>query len=362
VGIAKVEVVRADQLWHFMNRAARFTRGIVVTVLAYAFVYFALSLFPWTRWIAMNLGEWIMGPLLSIGGGLVANVPNVIFLAILFLVTRWVLRFMKLFFDRVEKGHVQLEGFFPEWAVPTYKLARVGVIVFAVVVAFPYIPGSNSLAFKGITVFLGVLLSLGSSSAISNVIAGYTLVYRRAFKVGDRVRIGEVLGEVSQIRLQVTHVRTYKNEDVVLPNSAILGQEVTNYTTLARSRGLILHTTVRIGYGTPWRKVEAMLLLAASRTGGLLPEPAPFVLQLSLGEFAVAYEINVACDDTRAVAQLYSALHRNILDVFNEHDVQIMTPAYEGDPDQAKVVPKDRWYEAPARGDATGPEPGPKRA
>jgi small-conductance mechanosensitive channel len=175
------------------------------------------------------------------------------------------------------------------------------------------------------------------------------IIYRRAFKVGDRVRIGEVTGEVSRIRLQVTHVRTYKNEDVVIPNSTILGQEVTNYSTLARSSGLILHTTVRIGYETPWRQVEAMLLLAASRTTGMLAEPAPFVLQLSLGDFAVVYELNVGCDDTRALAFRYADLHRNILDVFNEHGVQIMTPAYEGDPESAKVVSKERWYAAPAK-------------
>jgi small-conductance mechanosensitive channel len=281
----------------------------------------------------------------------VSIIPNAIFLAILFLITRWVLRFLRILFEGVEKGHVHIEGFRPEWALPTFNLTRVGVLIFAIVVAFPYIPGSDSLAFKGISVFLGVLLSLGSSSAISNIVAGYTLIYRSAFKIGDRVRIGEVVGTVDRIRLQVTHVRSIKNEDVVIPNSSILQQDVTNYSTLCRSHGLLLHTTVGIRYEVPWRQVEAMLLVAAKRTPGLLEKPAPFVLQKSLGEFAVVYEINVGCDDPSTMMARYTDLHRNILDVFNEHGVQIMTPAYEGDPEAAKVVPKDRWFTSPADGD-----------
>ena len=150
------------------------------------------------------------------------------------------------------------------------------------------------------------------------------------------------------MRLQVTHVRTIKNEEVIIPNSTILNNEVVNYSSLARTRGLILHTTVGIGYETPWRQVEAMLLLAAERTLGLLREPAPFVRQLALGDFAVTYEINGYCDNPQAIAAIYTELHRNILDIFNEHGVQIMTPAYEGDPEAPKVVPKDQWFVAPA--------------
>jgi small-conductance mechanosensitive channel len=174
------------------------------------------------------------------------------------------------------------------------------------------------------------------------------MTYRRAFKVGDRVKIGDVVGNVTQMRLQVTHLRTMKNEEVIVPNSTILNNEVVNYSTLARTDGLILHTMVSIGYETPWRQVEAMLLEAARRTAGLMIEPAPFVRQKSLGDFAVTYEINAYCDNAQAMNALYSGLHRNILDVFNEYGVQIMTPAYEGDPPQAKVVPKDRWFTQPA--------------
>jgi small-conductance mechanosensitive channel len=207
-----------------------------------------------------------------------------------------------------------------------------------------------------VSLFLGVMVSLGSSSLVSNLIAGYTMTYRRAFRLGDRVKIGDVVGDVTQTRLQATHVRTLKNEEVVIPNATILNGEVTNYSALARTDGLILHTTVGIGYEIPWRQVEAMLLLAAARTPGLLAEPRPFVLQKGLGDFAVSYEINAYTHEAQAMTRIYADLHRGILDVFNEYGIQIMTPAYEGDPAEPKVVPKERWHAAPA--DAAAPQPG----
>ncbi len=219
---------------------------------------------------------------------------------------------------------------------------RMLVVVFAIVVAYPYIPGSESGAFKGVSLFIGIIFSLGSSSFISNFIAGYSMTYRRAFRLGDRVKIGDQIGDVEQIRLLVTHLRTIKNEEVVVPNSTILGNEVVNYSSLARNPGLILHTTVGIRYDVPWRQVEAMLLEAAARTPGLRGVPAPFVLKKELRDFYVSYEINVYCDTPRKMDSLYTELHGNILDVFNEYGIQIMVPAYEGDPEQSKVVPKEQ--------------------
>ena len=263
---------------------------------------------------------------------------------------------MRLFFSAIARGSIRLTNFAPEWAWPTYKIARFAIVAFGVIVAYPYIPGSESAAFKGVSLFIGVVFSLGSSSAIANLIAGYLMTYRRAFKVGDRVQIGDMLGDVIETRLQATHLRTLKNEELVVPNSLLLNSQVMNYSSLAAKQGLILHTTVGIGYETPWRQVEAMLLLAAERTSGLLKEPAPFVLQKSLGDFAVNYELNVYCGDPHAMLPLYTALHRHILDVFNEYGVQIMTPAYRDDPEQPKLVPREQWYAAPASpGDADFP-------
>jgi len=310
-----------------------------------------LDLFPWTIGVGNALLEHVVTPLTTLGRDFLAAIPNLIFLAILYFIFRSALRIVRLFFDAVEQGRVKLQNFEPEWAMPTYKIVRLAMIAFALVIAYPYVPGSSSAAFKGVSLFLGVVFSLGSSGAISNIIAGYMMTYRRAFRVGDRVKIGEVTGEITAVRLQVSHLRTMKNEEVVIPNSQIINSHVVNYTTLARKDGLLLHTSVQIGYNTPWRQVEAMLLEAAHRTEGLVAAPKPFVLQTKLGDFAIIYELNVGCDDPRRMHELYSALHRNILDVFNEYGVSIVTPAYEGDPETPKVVPREKWFSPPAKAD-----------
>jgi small-conductance mechanosensitive channel len=196
---------------------------------------------------------------------------------------------------------------------------------------------------------MAVLASVGSPAIIANIFAGYSLTYRRAFKLGDRIKVGDILGDVLEIRLLVTHLRTPKNEEVVIPNSELLNSSVINYSSLARESGLILHTSVGIGYEVPWRQVEAMLLLAAERSPNILSTPAPFVWQSALGDFAVTYELNAYSDQPLAMGETYSALHRNIQDIFNEYGVQIMTPNYENDPPEPKLVPKEHWYAAPAK-------------
>jgi hypothetical protein len=243
----------------------------------------------------------------------------------------------------------QLEGVVVQEVTPGSPAARAGLEGLRRARGGGFYVGDRIVAVNGKPV-----QSLGSSSTISNIIAGYTLTYRRAFKVGDRVRIDDETGDVVEVRLLVTHLQTVKNEEVIVPNSKILSSDVVNYSSLARTRGLILHTTVGIGYETPWRQVAAMLRMAADRTTGLLKDPEPLVRQESLGDFAVTYELNAYCGNAQAMNALYSDMHRNILDVFNEYGVQIMTPAYEGDPTEPKVVPKERWYASPAEGRAEG--------
>jgi small-conductance mechanosensitive channel len=346
------EVVSATWVWSSLRSVLRFVRSAILVVLGFVFLQYVLALFPQTRPIAWSLTGWVVGPLTTMWTSFAATIPSLIFLAILFMVVRFLLTIIRRFFDALEQGRMVLGHFEPEWSTPTYKLVRLLVIAFAVVVGYPYIPGSNSDAFKGVSLFLGVVFSLGSSSFLSNMIAGYSLNYRRLYKVGDRVQIGDVRGEVSAVRLQVTHVRTVKNEEVTVPNSVILNTHVVNYSTMARTRGLILSTTVGIGYETPWRQVEAMLIEAARRTPGVKQEPAPFVRHQALADFAVTYALCVYTDEPSKMEATYTDLHRNVLDLFNEYGVQIMTPAYEGDPEIAKVVPRDQWYAAPAK-----PEP-----
>ena len=304
--------------------------------------------------MSQNIAGFALAPLEVIGRGLVANIPRLVFLAVLFFVIRLLLRLVRLFFETVGRGTVTLAGFDADWAAPTYKIVRVAIVAFGLIVAYPYVPGSESEAFKGVSLFIGIVFSLGSSSAISNIIAGYMMTYRRAFKVGDRVKIGEAMGDVIEMRLQVTHLRSFKNEEIVIPNSQILAAMSSTTASFAKAQGLILHTEVGIGYETPWRQVEAMLLAAAERCESPSAEPSrAFVLVKKLGDFAVTYELNLYCSDVKAMVPLYTSMHRHILDVFNEYGVQIMTPAYKGDPDQPKVVPPKDWFTAPAAATAT---------
>jgi small-conductance mechanosensitive channel len=343
-----LRLLNATQLWHALHglRSLLWTAIVLVAILFY--FNFVLQLFPWTRDFGVQMFALLFDPLRGLGRGLLRSIPDLIILTIILFAARYLLKAINLLFTGIASGRVALSGLNPELAMPTYRLVRLLVIAFTIVVAYPYIPGSGSEAFKGVSLFLGVIFSLGSSSVIGNVIAGYTMIYRRAFHIGDRIRINEHLGDVVETRLLVTHLRTPKNEEIVIPNSVILSSSVVNYSLLAREGKLILHASVGIGYETPWRQVEAMLMQAAERTEGLLAEPKPFVLQRALGDFAVTYEINVYCGDAQAMEQLYTRLYRNILDVFNDYGVQIMTPAYVSDPTQPKVVPKEQWYAAPA--------------
>jgi small-conductance mechanosensitive channel len=348
IGIQTFEVVRAERVRVFLMGGLRVIRVFILLLLFYAYLHLSLSFFPWTKAFASQLFGHILGPLKAIGTAVVAQIPNLLFLAIIVLITIYVLKLMRLLFKGMEDGTITFKGFYPEWAQPTYRILRTLVIAFAVVMAFPYIPGSESSAFKGVSIFFGVLFSLGSTSAIANIIAGYTLTYRRVFKIGDRVKIADFVGDVITTRLQVTHLRTIKNEEIVVPNSMIVSSHVINYSSMAHEEGLILHTTVTIGYDAPWRQVHSLLLMAAERTSGLLREPPPFILQKSLDDFYVTYELNVYTDKPLEMAKIYSELHQNIQDAFNEHGVQIMSPHYEMDPGQMKVVPKERWYAPPA--------------
>ena len=352
VGIQTFQVLRSETIWKALHGLVLATGIVTIAALVYVYLHYVLALFPWTRSISNGLFQVATGSVERLATSLAAVIPDILLLLLIFYLTRFTLSRTRKFFDAVEQKRVAFAQFEPDWAIPTYKLVRVLVLAFALIVAYPYIPGSETAAFKGISIFIGLMVSLGSSTAISNLIAGYLMTYRRVFKVGDRVSVGDVTGEVIAVRLQVTHLRTSKNEEVTIPNSQILNSDVTNYSSLAATKGLILHTTVGIGYSVPWRQVDAMLRTAAGRTDGVLADPGPFVLLTKLGDFAVTYELNAYVRDTQKIARTYGELHRHIIDVFNEHEVQIMTPAYEGDPDEPKIVRPEHWFASPAVFDA----------
>jgi small-conductance mechanosensitive channel len=342
-------LVQAQQLRELIGGTVRGIRWLMLLALTYVWLQFVLGQFPWTRVLSEQLLAVLINPLEQMGAGFLEFVPSLVFLIVLTLLTRYGLRLLRLVFTAVERRNLTIGSFDPDWAGPAYKLIRVLVIALALVMAYPYLPGSGSEALRGISVFGGLMFSLGASTMVSNVLAGYLNTFGRTFRVGDVIQVGEVRGQVTQIRLLTTRVRTVKNEEITLPNSIVLGSPVTNYSALAQSNGLVLHTEVGIGYEVPWRQVHAMLEEAARRTPDLQREPAPFILQRRLGDFAVVYELNVYASSANGMLLSYSRLHQNILDVFNEHGVQIMTPAYEGDPEQPKLVPKEQWFAAPAK-------------
>jgi small-conductance mechanosensitive channel len=331
-------------------RGSIVTMRIVVIAIPF-FIWFEIVLgqFPWTRWLSDDLAGLLLDPLATIAVGIANYIPKLLFLVMLFVVARFALRMMRLYFGALERGTLSLPGFEREWSIATYKIARVFVIGIALVMAYPYLPGAGSEALQGLSVFAGLVLSLGASSSVSNVIAGYITTFGRVLRVGDMIKVGDVTGTVSQIRLLTIRLRTVRNEEVTIPNGTLLGTNVINYSALSREHGLILQTEVGIGYEVPWRQVHAMLLEAASRTPGLMTEPPPFVLQRQLGDFAVVYQLNVYKAEAKALVLAYSNLHQNVLDVFNEYGVQIMTPAYEGDPETPKIVPREQWFQSPAQ-------------
>lgn len=289
---------------------------------------FALGLFPATMGVSGAILAQATAILSSALAGIVAYLPN---LAVLLVVAAfaysliWIARTLAV---ALESGAIAIGGFHSEWAMPTYGLVKILLILFALVVAFPYLPGGDSAALKGASIFVGVLVSLGSGSAMGNVVSGVILTYMRPFHVGDRVQIGDTVGDVIEKSLLVTRLRTIKNVEVILPNSAILGTQILNYSRHAAGPGLILHTTVTIGYEVPWATIHQLLIDAALRTEGILDDPKPFVLQTSLNDSHISYELNAYTRDAGRMAELYSHLHRHIHEQFNAAGVEIMSPMY----------------------------------
>jgi len=333
-----------SRLADIIRLALRFVKWVFLIILVYALLPLGFSIFPSTEGIARTLIGYVLEPLKSFVGAVISYVPEFIAIIVIVLIARSIIRFLRYLSGEVEKGSLVLSGFYPEWAKPTYNLFKFLVIIFAFVAVFPLIPGSGSDVFKGVSVFIGLLISLGSSSAIGNIIAGLVITYMRPFKIGDRVRIGDAQGDVIEKTLLVTRLRTIKNEDVTIPNASILSGNTYNYSTNTNEEGLILNTSVTIGYDVPWRKVHTMLTDAADRTDKLRKEPKPFVLQTSLDDFYVSYQINCYTEEADKAAKIYSELYGHIQDVFAEEKIEILSPHYRAERDGSGLAfpPKER--------------------
>ena len=352
VKIKSVELLSSDRAVDILVLATKIIRFALYIIVIYLYVTIVFSIFTFSKNWASTLFDYVLKPLNSVFTSVINFLPNLFFIIVLILVFRYLIKFIHFLFGEIDRGNLTFPGFHEEWAMPTYKIVRFLIIVLAVIIIFPYLPGSNSPFFQGISVFLGILFSLGSSSAISNIVAGTVITYMRPFKIGDRVKIADTVGDVVEKTLLVTRIRTIKNVDVTIPNSMVLGSHLINYSSSAGEKGLILNTSVSIGYAVPWRKVHELLISAASETENVLNKPEPFVLQTSLSDFYVTYELNVYTNEPELMSKTYSALHSKIQDKFNSAGIEIMSPHYSAmrDGNQTTIpeenLPKD--YKAPS--------------
>lgn len=350
-GIAGLRLVSPSTVASASRTIAATLGWLTGLAVVYVYLEYVLSLFPWTRGIAATMVTASRGAIVKVATGLLGYVPNLLNIAVIMVVARLILKAVRTLFEQLRSERMTLQGFYPEWAMPTYSLLRFLVIAIAAVMVFPYLPGSGSEGFKGISVFVGLLVSLGAASAIANVIAGIVITYMRPFAVGDRVKIADTVGDVTSKDLFVVRVRTIKNVDITVPNSLVLANHIVNYSSHAKSHGLILPTTVTIGYDAPWARVHETLIGAARKVEGILAEPAPFVLQTALNDFYVSYELNATTDKPNDMAAIYSRLHSEIQDAFNAAGIEILSPHYAAVRDGGKTsipdqyLPKD--YRAP---------------
>lgn len=333
-----VQHVRSGLGW--ITTALAWVLGLL---LAELWLTFVLRQFAYTRPWGERSTTWLLEVADRFFGAIAGAVPGLTVAVLIFLLARMVSRATGAFFERVARGETHLGWLDADTAMPTRRLANVVIWLFALAMAYPYLPGSHSDAFKGVSVLAGLMLSLGASGVVGQAMSGFSLMYSRSLRIGEYVRIGETEGTVVELGLFATRIHTGMGEEVSLPNTVILGQSVRNFSRLVKGGRFVLHTAVTIGYSTPWRQVHAMLLEAARRTPGVAQEPAPYVVQTALSDFYVEYRL--CAQSTQAAAQrrveAVSALHAHVLDVFNENGVQIMSPHYRSDPPEPQVVPPD---------------------
>jgi small-conductance mechanosensitive channel len=335
---------------HFLGRVLLLTVSFAV---AYGWLGFVMRQFPYTRPWGEALRGFVLHTLASLGRGVLAALPGLFTVVIVVAAIRFIVRVVGLVFRGAEHGRIRLPGVHPETAEPTRRLAVALLWLFAVVVAYPYLPGSGTDAFKGVSVFVGLIISLGSSGLVNQAMSSFMITYSRALRIGDYVRIGDVEGTVVHSGLLATKLLTPKREEVTLPNAVVASSTITNYSRQA-DEGVYVRTSVTIGYDTPWRQVEALLLTAAARTAGVNAQPPPRVLQVALQDFYVEYALIVVPEQPAGRLLVLSDLHAHIQDAFNEHGVQIMSPHYRADPEAPKVVPKSDWFAPPARREPAG--------
>lgn len=300
------------------------------------------AIFPQTKDLAYKLFSYIWEPIKSIFLGIVEYIPNLFTIFVIWLAVKCLVRLVRYLASEIQSERLKIGGFYADWAMPTFHIVRFLLYAFMIAMIYPYLPGSKSGVFQGISVFVGLIVSLGSSTVIGNIIAGLVITYMRPFKLGDRIKLNDTTGNVIEKTPLVTRIRTPKNEVVTIPNSFIMSSHTVNFSQSARDYGLIIHSEVSIGYDIPWRKTHQLLIEAALNTPGVVDDPRPFVLETSLQDYYPVYQVNAYIKDANQLAQVYSDLHQNIQDRFNEEGIEIMSPHYIATRDGSETtIPKD---------------------
>lgn len=353
IKLKNYDVLSPAQQLHLILKLIGAIRIVVFIFVVYLSLPLLFSVFPSTKEYTTTLLSWILKPAKLVLMGFVDFLPDLFSILVIVILFRYFIKILRFFVDEIQKENIQIDGFYSDWAKPTFNIIKVLVYAFMLVIIFPYLPGSDSPAFKGITVFVGILFSIGSSNAIANMVAGLVITYMRPFKIGDFIKIGDVSGEVIEKTALVTRVRTPKMEDITIPNATVLSSTSTNFSanTNLNTNGLVIHTTVTIGYDVPWKNIHQALINAALRTELVEKEPAPFVLQTSLDDFYVSYQINAYTKSPTQQPLIYSSLHQNIQDCFNEDGIEIMSPHYKALRDGNKTTIPENYlgkdYEVP---------------
>jgi len=339
---------RATDLLRHIIAVLAFTVAVLLT---YNWLTFVFRSFPYTRPWGESLRSFLTGRFTLFGEKIVDSIPDLFTAGLILLITRFFVRISNTFFLAAERGTVDMPWLSQEIAQPTRRIAATMLWLGGIVVAYPYLPGSDSEAFKGASVFIGLVISLGSSSVVNQMMSGLTITYSRSLRRGDFVRIGETEGTVLSVGPLSAKIKTSRGEEVTIPNAVVVSHVTTNYSRFDKTEGVFFGTAITIGYDVPWRQVRALLLLAAERTEGVRSQPTPKVRQVALHDSYVEYLLLVALEQPSDRIVVMDRLHASILDAFNEYDVQITSPNYEGDPEAPKTVPRSRWFAAPAVGD-----------
>jgi len=335
----KIIILTETQISKILRSLLTVIRIALIAIILYFSIPIIFSYFKFTSTWSDILLSYIMKPIGDFSRSVIQAIPNLFYILVIIFVSRFFIHFARDFFEQIAMEELKFKGFSKEWALPTFKLVRGFLIVFTFIIMFPYLPGSDSEVFRGVSVFVGIVISLGSTSVMSNIVSGLVLTYTNAFSIGDRVKIGETTGDIIEKTLLVTRIRSVKNVVITIPNSIVLNNHMINYSISSKSDdGLILHTAVTIGYDVPWRRVHELLTKAALTTENIKNEPKPFVLQNALNDYHVSYELNCYTQKPKMMSLTYSMLHQKIQDVFNEAGIEILSPGYHAIRDGNKTT------------------------